>query len=248
VDIMNQFVLLLLHLLVNMMPQKFIIQSKGLGTDDDELIETLCTKNNQEIKEMREGYQKLFGKDIEKDVVGDTSGHYRDLLISVLRAERPESTTVDVDAAKRDAQTLYNAGEGKIGTDEKVFVDILCHRSFPHLHLVNEQYAITTGHSLERGIAKETSYNFKKAMIVLMTPREEYYAEEIYKCIAGAGTKDNKLVRLVAHLTLSKPFAQAVNNYFTHKYKHSLANYIGGDTSGWYKKTMQGVIQNRVAI
>jgi hypothetical protein len=221
---------------------------KGLGTDDDELIETICTRNNQELKDMREAYQRLFHVDIEKDVVGDTSGHYRDLMVAVLRADRPESLTVDIDAAKRDAQTLYNAGEGRFGTDEKVFIDILTHRSFPHLHVVAQQYAITTGHSLEAGIAKETSFNFKKAMIILITPRDEFFADAVHKSIAGAGTKDKKLIRIIAYLSKSPDMMKAVNNYYTHKYKHNLVNDIGGDTSGWYKKTMVSLVQNRVAI
>jgi len=221
---------------------------KGLGTNDHELVETICSRNNQELKEMRESYQKLFSVDIEKDVVGDTSGHYRDLLIAVLRADRPESTNVDIDAAKRDAQTLYNAGEGRWGTDSKVFIDILTHRSFPHLQIVAQQYAITTGHSLEAGIAKEFSFNFKKAMLTLVTPREEYLSDQIHDAIAGAGTKDHKLVRIVAYLSKSTIMMKAVNNYYTHKYKHNLANDVGGDTSGWYKKTMCVLIQNRTAL
>jgi hypothetical protein len=84
-----------------------------------------------------------------------------------MQATRPESQTIDIEAAKRDAQTLYNAGEGRLGTDERTFIDILTTRSFPHLYKMAEQYAIITGHSVERGIEKETSYNFKKAMTVL---------------------------------------------------------------------------------
>jgi len=220
----------------------------GAGTDDDELIEVLCTRTNQELIEMKEAYVRLYKKEMEKDVVGDTSGHYRDLLVAIMRADRPEVQTVDVEAAKRDAQTLYNAGEGKLGTDEKVFVDMLTHRSFPHLHKMAEQYAITTGHSLERGIAKETSFNFKKAMVVLLTPRDEYFSDKIHLAISGAGTDDRTLIRSVAYLSKSKALIQAVNTFYTHKYKHTLANDIGGDTSGWYKKTMQNLVMNRVAI
>jgi len=221
---------------------------KGLGTNDDQLIEVVCTRNNSELKEMKAAYLRLYGVDAEKDVIGDTSGHYKELLLAVLRADRPESTTVDVEAAKRDAQALYAAGEGKMGTDEKTFINILTTRSYPHLHAIGQQYAVITGHSLESGISKETSGNFKKAMTVLLTPRDEYFAETIRISIAGAGTDDNKLIRVVSYLANSKAWMQAVNNYYTHKYKHNLVNDVGGDTSGWYKKTMQALVQNRVAL
>jgi hypothetical protein len=221
---------------------------KGLGTNDDQLIEVLCTRNNLELQEMKTAYRRLFSVDVEKDVTGDTSGDYRTLLLAILRADRPETASVSVEEAKKDAQTLYAAGEGKVGTDEKVFVDILTRRSFPHLHLVGQQYAVQTGHSLESGISKEVSGNFKKALVVMLTPRDEYYADTIHNSISGAGTDDKKLVRIIAYLSNSKAMVQAVNNFYTHKYKHTLANDVGGDTSGWYNKTMQSVILTRVSL
>jgi hypothetical protein len=221
---------------------------KGLGTNDDQLIEVLCTRNNLELKQLKEAYLRLYHVDLEKDVAGDTSGHYKELLLAILRADRPESTTVNVEEAKKDAQYLYAAGEGRLGTDEKAFIDILTKRSFPHLHLVAQQYAITTGHSLETGISKEMSGNFKKSLTIIVTPRDEYFGEQFRKSIEGGGTDDKKLIRNLSYLSNSKATMKAVNDYYTHKYKHNLANDIGGDTSGWYNKTALAIVQNRVAL
>jgi len=219
---------------------------KGLGTDDDELIETLCTRNNDEIKAMKASYVKLYGKDMEKDVGGDTSGDYKRLLLEILRAERVESPTVNVEEAKKDAMALYQAGEGKMGTDEKVFIDILSKRSFPHLHVVNQEYSRTSGHSLEKGISKEMSGNLGKALKVILTPRPEYFAEAIRDAVAGAGTNDKKLIRILAYISNSKEMTRAVNDYYTHRYKNNLAKDVGGDTSGWYGKTCVALVQNRL--
>jgi len=220
----------------------------GLGTNDDQLIEVLCTRNNQEIKDMKVAYQRLYSKPIETDVAGDTSFNYKELLLAILRAERPESATVNIEQVKQDAQTLHKAGEGRLGTDEKVFVEILSKRSFPHLHMVNQQYANLTGHSLELAIAREASGNFKKALTIILTPRDEYFAEGIRAATDGVGTNDKKLVRIISYLSSNKEAMKAANNYFTHKYKHNLANAIGGDTSGWYKKTAIAVLANRTAL
>jgi annexin A7/11 len=81
-----------------------------------------------------------------------------------------------------------------------------------------------------------------------VTPREEYFAEQIHKAISGAGTDDDKLVRVIAYLSKANELMKAVNSYYTHLHKHTLVNVIGGDTSGWYKKTMQALVQNRVAL
>jgi len=220
----------------------------GLGTDDTELIEVLCTRNNQDIKEMKVSYQKLFGKSAEQAISGDTSFNYKETLLAICRCEREESMTVNIEQVKKDAQALYQAGEGRMGTNEKVFIDILTHRTYPHLQLLNQQYAILTGHSLESGISKETSGDFKQALTVILTPRDEYFAEQIRDAIAGAGTKDKKLVRCLAHISTNKELLKATNNYYTHRYKHNLANDVGGDTSGWYGKTCSALIQTRVAL
>jgi len=221
---------------------------KGLGTDDDELIEVLCTRTNGELKAMKESYQRLFKTDPESDVKGDTSGDYKNLLLTILKADRPESKDIDVAQVKQDAQYLYSKGEGKVGTDEKAFIDILCHRSYPHLHAVNDAYTQIAGHSLERGIASETSGNFKKAMIVILTPKDEYFAKRIRAAIEGIGTNEHKLIRNLNYLADNKTVFKATNSYYAHVHKNSIGKDISGDTSGWFKKTAVAIVNNRVGM
>ena len=60
----------------------------------------------------------MYDRELEEDIIGDTSGHFKRVLLSQLSGNRSESTEFDMTEAKRDAQELYNAGEGKWGTDE----------------------------------------------------------------------------------------------------------------------------------
>ena len=60
----------------------------------------------------------VYDVDMEKDVRGDTSGNFKKVLNAQMAAGRDESPTFDQTAARADAQALYNAGEGKWGTDE----------------------------------------------------------------------------------------------------------------------------------
>jgi len=48
-----------------------------------------------------------FGRDLEKDVVSDTSGHFRRVLVSACSAGRDQSTHVDGARALKDAQDIY---------------------------------------------------------------------------------------------------------------------------------------------
>jgi len=221
---------------------------KGLGTNDDELIEVICTRTNAELKAMKDAYRKLFGVDVEHDVKGDTSGDYRDLLITILKADRPESATIDTTQAKADAQLLYSKGEGKVGTDEKTFIDILTHRSYPHLHVVNDAYINLTGHSLESAIKSETSGNFRKAMTVILTPKDEYFANRIKKAVQGAGTDDHLLIRNVCYLVDNKELIKEVNRFYAHAHKNGIAQDIKNDCSGNYGKFLAGICNNRLAV
>ena len=70
----------------------------------------------------------VFKRTLEKDIVGDTSGHLKKILIALLQGQRSESNEVNEDEAENDARILYEAGEKKWGTDESKFVDILSNR------------------------------------------------------------------------------------------------------------------------
>jgi len=105
-----------------------------------------------------------------------------------------------------------------------------------------------TGHALEKGISKETSGDFKKAMIALITPRDEFYAESIHKAIAGLGTNDHKLIRILSYISTNKATCQAVNNFYTHRFKVNIAHDVAGDTSHWYRKTAEILLINRTAL
>uniref|UniRef100_A0A668A3F7 Annexin n=1 Tax=Myripristis murdjan TaxID=586833 RepID=A0A668A3F7_9TELE len=141
---------------------------KGAGTDEACLIEILSSRSNAEIKEITSVYKREYKKSLEDAISGDTSGHFRRLLISLAQGNRDERETVDIALAKQDAQALYAAGENKLGTDESKFNAILCARSKPHLRAVK---------------------------CIKNTPA--YFAERLYKAMKGAGTKDKTLIRIM---------------------------------------------------
>lgn len=47
------------------------------------MIEILCTRTNQEIRDIVNCYKSEFGRDIEEDIRSDTSGHFERLLVSM---------------------------------------------------------------------------------------------------------------------------------------------------------------------
>lgn len=94
----------------------------------------------------------MFNTPLEKDVKSDTSGDFRRLLISLLQGNRPDTTEVDVEKAKQDAQSLLDAGQAKFGTDEARFNVLFCNRSDPQLRAVFNEYAKATGKSVGKAL------------------------------------------------------------------------------------------------
>ena len=75
----------------------------------------------------------MYGKSLEADIKSDTSGKYKNVLVSLLTASRPSSNMVDRTQAKIDAQALLKAGVKSWGTDETKFVTILCTQRYTFL-------------------------------------------------------------------------------------------------------------------
>lgn len=61
--------------------------------------------------------------------------------VFLLQGNRDENQSVNHQMAQEDAQRLYQAGEGKLGTDESCFNMILATRSFPQLKATMEAYS-----------------------------------------------------------------------------------------------------------
>ncbi|VDQ07443.1 unnamed protein product [Trichobilharzia regenti] len=98
---------------------------RGAGTDEDVLIEILCSRTNEQIREIKEAYSTMHrGRDLEKDIRDDTSGYFKRVCVALAQGDRDENPQVDECRARRDAEDLYKAGEARLGTDESKYVSI----------------------------------------------------------------------------------------------------------------------------
>ncbi|XP_066456728.1 annexin A7 isoform X2 [Eleutherodactylus coqui] len=212
---------------------------KGAGTKEGVLIEILCSRTNSEIRNIVACYKSEFGRDIEKDIRSDTSGHFERLLVSMCQGNRDENANVNMQQVEQDAQRLYQAGEGKLGTDESSFNLVLASRSFPHLKALTEAYARISKRDLLSVIGREFSGHIEdglKAILQCALNRQAYFAERLYKSMKGAGTKDCTLIRVI--VTRSEIDLVQIKQAFAQMYQKSLASMVSSDTSGDYRKML----------
>jgi hypothetical protein len=216
---------------------------QGLGTDEDTIIEIMCSRSNQQIHDIKAAYKRLFKKDLEKDLMSDTSGHFRRLMVSMATGGRLEGDTVDVGKAQQQAQELYTAGEKKLGTDESTFNRILASQSFPQLRAVFDEYKKISKHSIEDAIKSEMSGDLEKGMLTIVKcvkNRPAYFAEKLYKSMKGLGTDDRTLIRCV--VTRCEVDMIQIKQEFQRAYGKTLESFISDDCSGDYKRILLALV------
>uniref|UniRef100_A0A8C9FA38 Annexin n=1 Tax=Pavo cristatus TaxID=9049 RepID=A0A8C9FA38_PAVCR len=140
---------------------------KGIGTDENCLIEILASRSNEHIQELNRVYKAEFKKTLEEAIKSDTSGHFQRLLISLAQGNRDESTNVDMSLVQKDVQELYAAGENRLGTDESKFNAILCARSRAHLRAVFSEYQRMCNRDIEKSICREMSGDLERGMLAV---------------------------------------------------------------------------------
>ncbi|XP_026468259.1 annexin B11-like isoform X2 [Ctenocephalides felis] len=218
---------------------------KGLGTDEETLIEVFCTMTNLELQTVRNAYESTYGKSLEDELIGETSGNFRRLMVSLCNANRDESIEVDEDAAMVDAQQLLQAGELKyFGTDESTFNMILCQRSYPQLRAVFDCYEKIVGHSIEHAIKSEFSGDIKDGLLAIVESvnnKAKFFAKRLYKSMKGLGTNDSQLIRIV--VTRCEVDMGDIKQAFVSEYGDTLEDFIKDDCSGDYKRCLIALIR-----
>uniref|UniRef100_A0A671P379 Annexin n=1 Tax=Sinocyclocheilus anshuiensis TaxID=1608454 RepID=A0A671P379_9TELE len=212
---------------------------KGAGTDEKCLIEILTSRTNEQIHNLVAAYKDAYGRDLEEDVIGDTSGHFKKMLIVLLQGTREEDDVVSEDLVEQDAQDLYDAGEAQWGTDEAKFIMLLGNRSVTHLQLVFDEYQKIAENSIEDSIKSELSGDFERLMLAVVQcirSKPMYFAKRLYKSMKGLGTADNTLIRIM--VSRSEIDMLDIRECFRLRYEKSLYNMIQDDTSGEYKRTL----------
>ena len=213
---------------------------KGIGTDEDTLIEIIATRPGYIIKQIIEKYPILFeGRNLVEDIKNETSGSFRRLLVSLLQGSRSEVTEPDIEECEKLAKELYDAGEKKWGTDDSVFNRIFALRSPMEIACIARAYHKLTGHTILQAINNEFSGDIKKlltAVVYAVISPSEFFATKVNKAVKGLGTNDKLLIRIL--VTRNEIDMKYIRQYYKQIYKKDMLEDIKGDTSGDYRKLL----------
>ena len=173
---------------------------KGIGCDKEVITEVLCFRTPERIQEIKTKFQEKYGKDLVAEIKDETSGDYKKIAIALLDGNRGENSSPDLENCTKIAKEIYDAGEGKIGTNEDVFIKYFTTLSPEELLLVCKEYHKNHKKNMLDTIDNEFNSHVRdllKIILYSLYSPSEFYARQIYNSVAGLGTADNKLIRSI---------------------------------------------------
>ncbi|KAI8437174.1 hypothetical protein MSG28_010505 [Choristoneura fumiferana] len=149
---------------------------EGMGTDENTLVEILCTRTKKEIAEIVDAYERLYNRPLAEHMCSETSGDFRRLL-----------TLIVTSPAAWFATRLRAAMQG-LGTDDRTLVRIVVSRSELDLAAIAREY--------ERLYDKTLESEIRVFECVENAPA--WFAQRLRAAVEGAGTDDAALIRIIA--------------------------------------------------
>jgi hypothetical protein len=218
---------------------------EGAGTDEDTLSEILGSRKVGRIRDIIKLYYEKYGEKLEERVIDETSGDYQKLLVSILTCGRDESTLVNQSQVNKDVKDLYDAGEGKWGTNESVFIRVFGLRSSTQLAAINTTYLNTYKSSLFDVVDSEFSGDVKVLLQTILHAHinpADYFASRIYKACKGLGTNDSLLIRSL--IVTDECLLAEIKSIYPKKYGMTLEAQVEDETSGDYKRMLIALINS----
>ena len=131
---------------------------RGIGPIDPSMLYSiLCGRSNRDMLLLKKTYFKMYTKDLTAEMSKNCSGDLKTILMSACQAAEeefdPDYHTED--KAMKDAEILYNVGEGRMGTDEHVMIKIVVLSPPKYLRIVNSVYCDLYGCTLMKAFELE---------------------------------------------------------------------------------------------
>jgi len=215
---------------------------KGAGTDEETLVEIVCSRSREEVIGIAAAYLEAYGHTLVCDIKDDTSGPLQRLLILMINGIRDEKL-VNQSKAAEQAATLYAAGEGKLGTDEDAFVEMLAHASQRQAYLIFEEYKKVSGRTIEQALKAEMSGELLTGLLALVRSvlnRPKYFAERLEVAMKGFGTDDTALIRII--VSRCEIDLANIKQEYENIYGRTLLSAVKSETSGDYCKALMALI------
>ncbi|GMF18181.1 unnamed protein product [Phytophthora lilii] len=217
--------------------------TKGLGTKEKLIYPVVMGRTNVEMGILKKTYYDKYGKDLGSVMDSELSGDLKKVVLAALQAplEQFDAAVHTPQKAEADAEALYKAGEGRMGTKEHEFINILVTAPPQHLRAVNAAYEHKYKHGIVHAVKKEFGGDAEDALLFLVRMVLEplvLLSELFESTMKGFGTDENALSAALVryHLVL-----RDIRPVYKKTYGKDLRDRIQGEVSGDYGKLVLAV-------
>lgn len=216
---------------------------KGVGTSENLMYPILIGRSNEEMDCLKQTFFDMYNTDLGVMANDDLSGDFKAVCMLAIQSPiveyKPSFHTKG--KAAEDAELLYNAGEGKWGTDEGSFIKVLLSSPKEHIAHMNEVYQEKYENTIVGAIKSEFGGTASQALVFFVRMALEPYdalAELFESAMKGFGTDESLLSSSVIryHQHLGR-----ISQLYAEKYEGSLRDRIEGETGGNYGKLILSI-------
>ena len=97
---------------------------KGIGTNEDTLIEVIATRSNERINQIKQRFAEIYKKELIKEIDSETSGFFKRILLALLNAERQINPNPNEQECGECAKRLYNSQKEKKDILQEAYIEI----------------------------------------------------------------------------------------------------------------------------
>lgn len=130
---------------------------KGLGTDEDAIIDVLTSRSNSQRQAIEAEFKREFGRDLIEDLKDELGGKFESVMVALVRS--PYEFL---------CRELTKAMQG-MGTDEATIVEILAPLTVDEIHQLVAVYEDMEGRPLAEHLCSETSGHFRRLLTLIVT-------------------------------------------------------------------------------
>lgn len=219
----------------------------GIGTKEWMLNDVLLGRSNADLNAIKTAYEQKYRRSLTRDVEGDLSFKTADLFKAVVRADRrEESVPVNPQAVEDEVRTLHGSTAGRMVNNIAEVSGILARSSDAELRAIDQGFHRRYHVSLEKHLEKEFSGHMEDAFLhMLRTATDPAMRDAILleECMAGMGTKDERLVVRVVRVHWNRNHKERVKAAYRHRFGKNLVDRVRGETSGDYGRLMVALLE-----
>lgn len=200
---------------------------EGWGTDEDSIYAALSGRTPDQVNDIGRVYNDMYKRDLQADLQDELSESELKHLAAVMVGppSQPGAPAAEQGAGLADvvAAQLDKAMAG-LGTDETSIYSALTGRTVDERKAIKEAYKRRTGRELEADLRDEMSGSELNRALQLLNQGMQQPEDEIYFAVAGLGTDEATIFRVLSELSKDAAALRALEQNYNAKYGDLIAD------------------------